>query len=517
MGKISRFGLMELSRQRLRPALSEGSHITCPRCNGVGVIRDTDSSALHILRILQEEAMKENTAAIHAQVPVDVATFLLNEKRTDIAKLEARHRISIVLIPNKFLETPHYKIERLKHDDERLDQAKASYDRAEAPSLDTVYGIAKPGEGERARPKQEAVVRGIVPETPAPVVAPPAPVAPAPAAPPAATPALSLWDRFWALVTGKPVAAPVAKAQRPVEQPVRAEAAAPERGRERGERGRDRGGRRRDEQRGPRAEGQKREQQRDKRGARPEERERKPAEARPETEGRDRRPPRPERGPRPRQEAAASGAEVAAPTAAAAPVTLPVAAPVVEAPAQIPAIEAPALAEAAGEAAGEERKGRRRRRRRGRGERETERADSTSDQLQLEEAVTEQTAVADEAEPQAPFAPVAVEAPVAPTPAPAIAAPTPAPAAVAPTTLALPHAEPVPMAFEALTPLLDQAGLTLVQTSPEKHAEALARIASEPKPIRIPRERPVLAAPDIGPLIQVETQRRETRSPPAAG
>ncbi|HEU0203355.1 MAG TPA: Rne/Rng family ribonuclease, partial [Burkholderiaceae bacterium] len=131
MGKISRFGLMELSRQRLRPALNEGSHVTCPRCNGVGVIRDTESSALHILRILQEEAMKENTAAIHAQVPVDVATFLLNEKRVDIAKLEARLRVSIVLIPNKFLETPHYKVERLRHDDERLDQAKASYDRAE--------------------------------------------------------------------------------------------------------------------------------------------------------------------------------------------------------------------------------------------------------------------------------------------------------------------------------------------------------------------------------------------------
>jgi len=85
MGKISRFGLMELSRQRLRPALSEGSHITCPRCNGVGVIRDTESSALHILRIIQEEAMKENTAAIHAQVPVEAATYLLNEKRADIA------------------------------------------------------------------------------------------------------------------------------------------------------------------------------------------------------------------------------------------------------------------------------------------------------------------------------------------------------------------------------------------------------------------------------------------------
>ena len=99
MAKISRFGLMELSRQRLRPALSEGSHVTCPRCNGVGVIRDTESCALQVLRILQEEAMKEGTGAVHAQVPVDVATFLLNEKRNDITKLEARHRVPIVLIP----------------------------------------------------------------------------------------------------------------------------------------------------------------------------------------------------------------------------------------------------------------------------------------------------------------------------------------------------------------------------------------------------------------------------------
>ena len=101
--KISRFGLMELSRQRLRPSLSEGSHITCPRCNGVGVIRDTESCAIQVLRILQEEAMKEGTGSVRAQVPVDVATFLLNEKRNDITKLEARHRVPIVLVPNTSL------------------------------------------------------------------------------------------------------------------------------------------------------------------------------------------------------------------------------------------------------------------------------------------------------------------------------------------------------------------------------------------------------------------------------
>ena len=168
MGKISRFGLMELSRQRLRPALSEGSHITCPRCNGVGQVRDTESSALHILRILQEEAMKESTAAVHAQVPVDVATYLLNEKRADIAKLEARLRVSIVLIPNKFLETPHYSIERLRHDDERLDLAQPSYERVIAPPTEEPYTPVAQLESKNRR--QTAVVKGIVPETPAPII-----------------------------------------------------------------------------------------------------------------------------------------------------------------------------------------------------------------------------------------------------------------------------------------------------------------------------------------------------------
>ncbi|MEY2777856.1 MAG: hypothetical protein RLY30_1954 [Pseudomonadota bacterium] len=169
MGKISRFGLMELSRQRLRPALNEGSHMACPRCNGTGVIRDTDSSALHILRILQEESMKDNTAAVYAQVPVEVASYLLNEKRTDIAKLEARLKVTIVLIPNKHLETPNYKIERLRHDDPRLEDVKASYDLVDQPATDSPYLESKE---EPAKPRQEAVVKGITPSAPAPISAP---------------------------------------------------------------------------------------------------------------------------------------------------------------------------------------------------------------------------------------------------------------------------------------------------------------------------------------------------------
>lgn len=168
--KISRFGLMELSRQRLRPSLSEGNHVTCPRCNGVGVIRDTESCALQVLRILQEEAMKEGTGAVHAQVPVDVATFLLNEKRNDITKLEARHRVPVVLIPNTSLVTPHYHIERLRQDDERLDDQQPSFSRAEEIETKADDPYAKKGQEDKpARTKQVPVIKNVLPRDPAPV------------------------------------------------------------------------------------------------------------------------------------------------------------------------------------------------------------------------------------------------------------------------------------------------------------------------------------------------------------
>ena len=206
MGKISRFGLMELSRQRLRPALNEGSHITCPRCNGTGVIRDAESSALHVLRLLQEEAMKENTAAVHAQVPVDVATYLLNEKRADITKMEARLKVNLMLIPNKHLETPHHHIERLRHDDPRLEELKTSFELVEAPATDAPW---QPREHEiKSRP--EALVKGITPSQPAPVSTP-APAAPAPA--PAATGGLGgLFKRLFGWLGGSSEAAKPAPA-----------------------------------------------------------------------------------------------------------------------------------------------------------------------------------------------------------------------------------------------------------------------------------------------------------------
>jgi len=127
VGKISRFGLLELSRQRLRPSLGESNYIACTRCNGTGFIRGTDSSALHVLRIIQEEAMKENTSALHVQLPVDVATYLLNEKRAEIYDTEVRQRINIVLIPNIHIETPNYNISRLRHEDIKANETVASY------------------------------------------------------------------------------------------------------------------------------------------------------------------------------------------------------------------------------------------------------------------------------------------------------------------------------------------------------------------------------------------------------
>lgn len=167
VGKISRFGLLELSRQRLRPSLGESNYISCPRCHGTGHIRDTDSSALHILRIIQEEAMKDGTAALHAQVPVDVATYLLNEKRAEIHAIEARLKVNVILIPNIHLETPNYNIDRLRHDHIKLNELQTSYQMVVKPAekLNLPSSVAQ-----EAKPvRQQAAVRGITPAQPAPM------------------------------------------------------------------------------------------------------------------------------------------------------------------------------------------------------------------------------------------------------------------------------------------------------------------------------------------------------------
>ncbi len=127
VGRISKFGLLEMSRQRLRGSLGESSLDLCPRCSGQGSIRGVESLSLAILRILREEAMKEKTSQLVAQVPVTVATYLLNEKRSDLEKVESEHSVKIILVPNPELETPHYTIERLRRGTE-LGKNQRSYE-----------------------------------------------------------------------------------------------------------------------------------------------------------------------------------------------------------------------------------------------------------------------------------------------------------------------------------------------------------------------------------------------------
>ncbi len=252
---ISKFGLLELSRQRLRPALSEGSHITCPRCNGTGHIRDTESSALQILRMVQEESMKENTAAVHVQVPVEVTSFLLNEKRTEITKIELKQRVTVLLVPNKNLDTPNYRLERLRHDDPRLENLQASYTMIEEASEET--GVTR---REKTTAKQEPVIKGLLPEMPAPAAIPkpaPASAAPvntaAPAAAPRAAAAPAAGGGFFGWVSrlfGGGTPTPVLK---PVVSPTPPPSESPEGRSERSDRG-GRGGRGgRDGRRGERA------------------------------------------------------------------------------------------------------------------------------------------------------------------------------------------------------------------------------------------------------------------------
>ena len=129
VGRISRFGLLEMSRQRLRPSLGEGTDNVCPRCHGAGTIRTVESAALSILRLLEEDAMKENTGRVVADVPVEIATYLLNEKRQNLTEIEGRCNVSMLIVANPTLETPNYNIERVRQsDDEHNSMSKKSFE-----------------------------------------------------------------------------------------------------------------------------------------------------------------------------------------------------------------------------------------------------------------------------------------------------------------------------------------------------------------------------------------------------
>jgi len=156
VGRISRFGLMEMSRQRLRPSLGETSGHVCPRCSGTGVVRDLPSLSLSILRLIEEEAAKENTGQIRAEVPLNVGSFLLNDKREVIADIENRHNARIVILPNPHMDTPHYEVTRLRPDDTLIGQA--SHEQNFEPEID--FGLDADANKEPAK-TQDAAVKAV--------------------------------------------------------------------------------------------------------------------------------------------------------------------------------------------------------------------------------------------------------------------------------------------------------------------------------------------------------------------
>jgi ribonuclease E len=164
IGKITRFGLLEMSRQRLRPSLGESSYLVCPRCSGIGNIRSVESLALAILRIIGEEARKERTAKVVAQLPVEVATYLLNEKRDWVRSVESRHNTQVIMVANPALETPHYQVRRVRDDQVELPQNMGlSY-----TLLDAVDAGEIPLAMQEQKPAEIAAVAAVTPMTPAP-------------------------------------------------------------------------------------------------------------------------------------------------------------------------------------------------------------------------------------------------------------------------------------------------------------------------------------------------------------
>jgi ribonuclease E len=225
LGRLSRFGLLELSRQRLRPALSETTHINCPRCSGMGTIRGVESMSLALLRLIGEEARKEKTGRVIAQVPVDVATYLMNEKRDWLNQIETRDKVSLVIVPNPHMQTPGYTLRRIRDDEKELpENTEVSYLLADQPSLDD----SNIGNRDKKPPAAEPLVPSILPASAAPIAPMPTPVAaeiPAPVVPDYTAPRPGALVRFWVWLFGTKgtaaSAAPAVQATAPATQPQR--------------------------------------------------------------------------------------------------------------------------------------------------------------------------------------------------------------------------------------------------------------------------------------------------------
>src|SRR5258705_1213909 len=204
IGRLSRFGLLEMSRQRLRPSLGESSHIVCPRCVGIGSIRSVESMTLAVLRLIGEELRKDRTARVIAQVPVAVATYLINEKREWLRTLEDKSEAELIVVPNENIQTPEYSIRRVRHDEMDLpEHRQATYLMPSAPE------ITEPGIAQDKKPHSEAAaVATLLPATAAPSGAPSAaPSAAAARAPADAQVHDGFWSRFKRLLAGEPAAA----------------------------------------------------------------------------------------------------------------------------------------------------------------------------------------------------------------------------------------------------------------------------------------------------------------------
>lgn len=286
VGRISRFGLLEMSRQRLRPSLGETSGIVCPRCNGQGIIRDVESLSLAILRLIEEEALKDRTAEVRARVPFQVAAFLLNEKRNAITKIELRTRARIFILPDDHLETPHFEVQRLRDDSPELVAGQTSYEMATVE-----HEEAQPVSSTRTLVRQEAAVKTVAPQQPAPQHTE-APVEPAKPMP---EPSLfqGLVKSLVGLFAGKdkPAAKPAETSKPAAERQTRQDERRNGRQQNRRRDGRD--GNRRDEERKPREERAER-QPREERAERPnrEERSERRREERAERTPREERQPR---------------------------------------------------------------------------------------------------------------------------------------------------------------------------------------------------------------------------------
>jgi ribonuclease E len=201
IGRLSRFGLLEMSRQRLRPSLGESSHIVCPRCVGIGSIRSVESMTLAVLRLIGEELRKDRTARVIAQVPVAVATYLINEKREWLRTLEDKSSAELIIVPNENIQTPEYSIRRVREDEIELpENRQATYLMPTAPE------VAEPGSAQDKKPPSEApAVATMLPSTPAPVgsAAPVAAREHGGGQPPAAE---GFWSRFKRFLAGEPAA-----------------------------------------------------------------------------------------------------------------------------------------------------------------------------------------------------------------------------------------------------------------------------------------------------------------------